>query len=166
MEIHKTVIQGCIEHNSQKFRILVLINPYMASSHVFHFDWILHRLQKFCRRRLKVHQWLQPDKTRVHDNYHGDKPITMHQLEPNNNNKNQQQQQHCHCGLVGSAPAWNGTGCEFDSWQCRIYIPCSLSLRLLGSLWGSLGTYGLTQKLCWKNNKNNNNNNKINNKNK
>ena len=28
-----------------------------------------------------------------------------------------------YCGLVGSAPAWNGTGCEFDSWQCRIYIP-------------------------------------------
>ena len=53
-----------------------------------------------------------------------------------------------HCGLVGSAPAWDGTGREFDSWQCRIYIPCSLSLRLLGSLWGSLGTYGLTQKLC------------------
>ena len=26
---------------------------------------------------------------------------------------------------------------EFDSWQCRIYIPCSLSLRLLGSLRGS-----------------------------
>ena len=53
-----------------------------------------------------------------------------------------------HCGLVGSAPARDGTGCEFDSWQCRIYIPCSLSLRLLGSLRGSLGTYGLTQKLC------------------
>ena len=53
-----------------------------------------------------------------------------------------------HCGLVVSAPAWDGTGCEFDSWQCRIYIPCSLSLRLLGSLRGSLGTYGLTQKLC------------------
>ena len=53
-----------------------------------------------------------------------------------------------HCGLVGSAPAWDGTGCEFDSWQCRIYIPCSLNLRLLGSLRGSLGTYGLTQKLC------------------
>ena len=35
------------------------------------------------------------------------------------------------CGLVVSAPAWDGTGCEFDSWQCRIYIPCSLSLRLL-----------------------------------
>ena len=51
-----------------------------------------------------------------------------------------------HSGLVGSAPAWDGTGCEFDSWQCRIYIPCSLSLRLLGSLRGSLGTYGLTQK--------------------
>ena len=26
-----------------------------------------------------------------------------------------------HCGLVVSAPAWDGTGCEFDSWQCRIY---------------------------------------------
>ena len=55
-----------------------------------------------------------------------------------------------HCGLVVSALAWDGTGCEFDSWQCRIYIPCSLSLRLLGSLRGSLGTYGLTQKWCWK----------------
>ena len=54
------------------------------------------------------------------------------------------------CGLVVSAIAQDGTGCEFDSWQCRIYIPCSLSLRLLGSLRGSLGTYGLTQKLCWK----------------
>ena len=43
-----------------------------------------------------------------------------------------------HCGLVVSAPAWDGTGREFDSWQCRIYIPCSLSLRLLGSLRGSL----------------------------
>ena len=49
-----------------------------------------------------------------------------------------------------STPAWDGTGCEFDSWQCRIYIPCSLSLRLLGSLRGSLGTYGLTQKNCVK----------------
>ena len=47
-----------------------------------------------------------------------------------------------------SAPAWDGTGCEIDSWQCWIYIPCSLSLRLLGSLRGSLGTYGLPQKLC------------------
>ena len=55
-----------------------------------------------------------------------------------------------HCGLVGSASAWDGTGCEFDSWQCRIYFPCSLSLRLLGFLRGSLGTYGLTQKLCLK----------------
>ena len=24
--------------------------------------------------------------------------------------------------LVGSAPAWDGTGCEFDSWYCRIYL--------------------------------------------
>ena len=51
-----------------------------------------------------------------------------------------------HCGLVVSAPTWDGTGWEFDSWQ---YIPCSLSLRLLGSLRGfCMGTYGLTQKLC------------------
>ena len=49
---------------------------------------------------------------------------------------------------VASAPAWDGTGCELDSWQCRIYITCLLSLRLLWSLRGSLGTYGLTQKLC------------------
>ena len=49
-----------------------------------------------------------------------------------------------------SAPAWDGTGCEFDSWQCRIYVLRSLSLRLLGSFRGSLGTYGLTQKLCLK----------------
>ena len=53
-------------------------------------------------------------------------------------------------GLVVSAPAWDGTDCEFDSWQCRIYIPCSLSLRLLGSLRGSLGTYDLTQKIVLK----------------
>ena len=55
-----------------------------------------------------------------------------------------------HCGLVVSAPACDGSGCEFDSWQCRIYILCSLTLRLLGSLQGSLSTYGLTQKLCLK----------------
>ena len=23
---------------------------------------------------------------------------------------------------MGSAPAWDGTGCEFDSWQCRMFI--------------------------------------------
>ena len=35
--------------------------------------------------------------------------------------------------------------------QCLIYMPGgSLSLRSLGSLRGSLGTYGLTQKLCLK----------------
>ena len=109
---------------------------------------------------------------------------------------------------MGSALTWDKTSCEFDSWQCRIYIPCSLSPsgvttpgqlwamtrlpfglprlpcpqidktfygilmllvscpgcpftlvtpllspRLLGSLHGSLGTYGLTQKLCLKNKK-------------
>ena len=55
-----------------------------------------------------------------------------------------------HCGLVGSASAWDGTGCEFDSWQCRIYIPSSLSLRLLGSLRGFLGTYWLDTKIVLK----------------
>ena len=40
---------------------------------------------------------------------------------------------------------------QFDSLQCRIYIPCSLSLRLLGFLRGSLGTYGLSHKLCLQN---------------
>ena len=52
-------------------------------------------------------------------------------------------------GLVGSAPAWDGTGCEFDSWHCRIYIPCSLSLRLLGSLW-SLWVHMAWHKNCVK----------------
>ena len=51
------------------------------------------------------------------------------------------------CGLVVLAPAWDGTGPEFDPWQCRKYLPCSLSLRLLGS-WVHLSTYGLTQKVC------------------
>ena len=46
-----------------------------------------------------------------------------------------------------SAPAWDGTGCELDSWQCRIYIPCSPSLRLLGYLRGSLGTLWLDTKI-------------------
>ena len=47
-----------------------------------------------------------------------------------------------------SAPAWDGTGCGFDSWQCQIYIPCSLSLRLLGPfgvLWDSEYTWLVTQ---------------------
>ena len=63
-------------------------------------------------------------------------------------NENEDEEDVRHCGIVVSAPAWDGTGCEFDSWQCRIYIPCSLSLRLLGFLRGSLGTYDLTQKFC------------------
>ena len=54
-----------------------------------------------------------------------------------------------HWGLVGSACTWDGTGCEFDSLQCQIYISCSLiTITVLGSLRSSLGTYGLTQKLC------------------
>ena len=27
-----------------------------------------------------------------------------------------------HCGLVESARTWDGTGREFDSWKCQIYI--------------------------------------------
>ena len=27
-----------------------------------------------------------------------------------------------HCDLVESVHTWDRTGCEFDSWQCRIYI--------------------------------------------
>ena len=52
-----------------------------------------------------------------------------------------------HFGLVVSTPAWDGTGREIDSWQCWIYIPCSLSIRLLESLRGSLGTYVLDTKI-------------------
>ena len=56
-----------------------------------------------------------------------------------------------HCGLVESARTWDGRGCVFDSWHCRIYIISHVhrAIRLLGSLWGSLGKYGLIQKLCW-----------------
>ena len=39
---------------------------------------------------------------------------------------------------------------SIDTMKCWIYIPCPLSLRLLGSIRGSLGKYGLTQKLYWK----------------
>ena len=28
----------------------------------------------------------------------------------------------CHCGLVESGRTWDRTSCEFESWQCRIYI--------------------------------------------
>ena len=55
-----------------------------------------------------------------------------------------------HCGLVVSTPAWDETGCEFDSWQCRIYIPCSLSLRLLGSLSWFYGYIWLDTKIGMK----------------
>ena len=37
-----------------------------------------------------------------------------------------------HCGIVESARAWDGTGYKFEFWKCRIHIPCSKSLRLLG----------------------------------
>ena len=39
---------------------------------------------------------------------------------------------------MGSAPTWGGSGCGFDSWQCQIYIPCSLShdyLDPFGYIW-------------------------------
>ena len=52
------------------------------------------------------------------------------------------------CG-IGSHLGWNRLWVRF----LAVYIPRSLSLRLLGSLRGSLGTYGLTQKLCLKKHK-------------
>ena len=52
--------------------------------------------------------------------------------------------------IEASASAWDGTGCEFDSWQCRIYIPCSLSLRLLGSPSGFSGYIWLDTKIVLK----------------
>ena len=46
---------------------------------------------------------------------------------------------------------WDGTGCEFDSWQCRISIISHVHRAYdYSSPFGvSLGTYGLIQKLCW-----------------
>ena len=70
-------------------------------------------------------------------------------------------------GLVLSAPAWDETGCEFDSWHCRYIcknvtdtilwqghhgrdIPCSFTWVPSG--FSTLGAYGLTRQLCWKKN--------------
>ena len=39
---------------------------------------------------------------------------------------------------------------SIKKWQCRIHIPFSYSLRLLGSLRGSLGIHSLIIKLCFK----------------
>ena len=58
--------------------------------------------------------------------------------------------------LVVSAPAWDRTGCEFDSSNqinlavSDIYPMFIEPTRLLGFLRGSPGSYGLTQKLCLK----------------
>ena len=49
-----------------------------------------------------------------------------------------------------SAPAWDGTGREFNSWQCWTYDPCSLSLRLLGSSSGFPGYIWLDTKIEFK----------------
>ena len=113
-----------IQHQSFCYRILIrcLKLPWISK-----FPWDVHRMLKkdihyFMRpleRRAKFWR-IQVRKISIGHTRVG--PIYVH-----------------HCGLVVSAPAWDGTGCEFDSWQCRIYIPCSLSLRLLGSLQGSLG---------------------------
>ena len=54
-----------------------------------------------------------------------------------------------HCGLVGSAPACDETDCEFNSWQCRIYIPCSLSLRLHLGPFGFSGYIWLDTKIVF-----------------
>ena len=57
----------------------------------------------------------------------------------------------CHCGLEESVHACYRTGCKFKSWQCRINISHvrTVCLRSLGFLRGSLGTYGLIQKLLF-----------------
>ena len=52
-----------------------------------------------------------------------------------------------------SAHTWDGTGCEFDSWQCWIYIISHAQraydyLGSFGVLWVHI--YGLIQKLCLK----------------
>ena len=52
-----------------------------------------------------------------------------------------------HCGPVGSAPAWDGTGCEFDSWECRIYIPCSIEPMITWVPWGFSGYIWLDTKI-------------------
>ena len=58
----------------------------------------------------------------------------------------------CQCGLVESACTWDGTGCEFDSCQCRKNIISHVHGAYdYSGLWGSLGTYGLIEKLCLKN---------------
>ena len=59
----------------------------------------------------------------------------------------------CHYGLVVSAPVWDGTGCEFDSWQCRIYNYISHVQRAydyLGSF-GVLWVHMAWHKNCVKN---------------
>ena len=50
-----------------------------------------------------------------------------------------------HCGLVESARTWDGTGCEFDSWQCQIYIMFNHGaydyLDPFGVLWVHMARY-------------------------
>ena len=57
-----------------------------------------------------------------------------------------------HCGLVVSAPAWDGTGPEFDPWQCRIIYPMFIEstitwvLGTSGYIW--LDTESVFKKTC------------------
>ena len=58
------------------------------------------------------------------------------------------------CGLLELAHTWDGKGCEFDSWQCRIYIISHVHkaydyLSFFRVLWVH-NTYDLIQKLCLK----------------
>ena len=68
-----------------------------------------------------------------------------------------------HCCLVESAHTWDGTGCEFDSWQCRIYTISHVHWAYdysapFGVLWVYVprepqrdpSNPDLTPKLCWK----------------
>ena len=52
--------------------------------------------------------------------------------------------------LVESACTWNGTGCEFDSWQCRIYIstPMFIEPTITCDPSGFSGYIWLDKKLC------------------
>ena len=54
-----------------------------------------------------------------------------------------------HRGLVESARTFDRTGCEFESWQCRINITSHVHIVWISQVrWVLLGTYGLIQKRC------------------
>ena len=52
------------------------------------------------------------------------------------------------CGLVVSAPAWDGTGYEFDSWHCPDIYPMFIEPMITWVLSGLSGYIWLDTKLC------------------